>query len=109
MTDPAEQADHLVPLLYPRSLLYFISGVLERGPSKQSAVAPIAGMQHWYLDAASAGRDSDDLRGFLRDDPARTVWSPGDDGPGRRSGARSHTAFDNDGLVLASVADMLAD
>ncbi|MFE6164793.1 hypothetical protein ACFQ7F_38450 [Streptomyces sp. NPDC056486] len=109
MTDPAERADHLVPFLYPRSLLYFISGVLERGPSRQSAVMPVAGMQHWFLDAAAVGPDSDDLRGFLRADSARTVWSPGDGGPGLRSGARSHVAFDHDPDVLASVATMLAD
>ncbi|MGW5867751.1 hypothetical protein ACWFRJ_37055 [Streptomyces sp. NPDC055239] len=109
MTDPAERADQLVPFLYPRSLLYFISGVLERGPSQQSAVMPIAGMQHWFLDAAAVGPDSDDLRGFLRADSARTVWSPGDGGPGLRSGARSHVAFDHDPDVLASVVTMLAD
>ncbi|MFG2503088.1 hypothetical protein ACGFSB_33385 [Streptomyces sp. NPDC048441] len=109
MSDQAEQADHLLSFLYPRSLLYFISGVLERGPENQSAVTPIAGMQHWYLDAAAVGPDSEDLRGFLRADPARTVWSPGDGGPGLRAGARSHTAFDDDPQVLASVADMLAD
>ena len=109
MTDPAERADHLVPFLYPRSLLYFISGVLERGPAKQPAVVPIAGMQRWFLDAASGGPDSADLRDFLSADPARTVWSPGDGGPGLRAGAGSHTAFDDDSLVLASMADMLRD
>ncbi|MEV0523004.1 hypothetical protein AB0I66_06225 [Streptomyces sp. NPDC050439] len=109
MTDRAEQADHLVPFLYPRSLLYFISGVLERGPSRQSAVMPVAGMQHWYLDTAALGPDSDDLRGFLRADSARTVWSPGDGGPGLSAGALSHAAFDDDPQVLASVAAMLAD
>ncbi|MGW7088380.1 hypothetical protein ACWGH2_33435 [Streptomyces sp. NPDC054871] len=104
MTDRAEQADHLVPFLYPRSLLYFISGVLERAPSGQSVVTPIAGMQRWYLDSAAPGPDSDDLRGFLRADSARTVWSPG-----LGAGARSHVAFDDDPQVLASVAAMLAD
>ncbi|MEV0321428.1 hypothetical protein ACIBKX_34400 [Streptomyces sp. NPDC050658] len=108
MTDPAERADHLVPFLYPRSLLYFISGVLERDPAKRPAVVPIAGMQRWFLDTAAVGPDSDDLRGFLRADPARTVWSPGDGGLGLRAGAQSHVAFDNDPQVLASVADMLA-
>jgi hypothetical protein len=109
MTDAAERADHLVPFLYPRSLLYFISGVLERGSDAQSAVVPVAGMQHWFLDAAADGPDSAGLRGFLRAEPARTVWSPGDGGPGLRAGARSHIAFDGDPQVLASVAAMLAD
>ncbi|MFI6087711.1 hypothetical protein [Streptomyces sp. NPDC051218] len=56
-----------------------------------------------------AGPDSEDLRGFLRSDPARTVWSPGDGGPGLNAAARSHIAFDDDPLVLASLATMLAD
>lgn len=110
MTDAAERADHLVPLLYPRSLLYFVSGVLERGPGKQSAIAPIVGMQHWYAaDGAFGEQDSADLRTFLGADPHRTVWSPGDGGPGLSSGARTHAAFDNDPEVLASLARMLAD
>ncbi|MFG2651811.1 hypothetical protein [Streptomyces sp. NPDC048436] len=109
MADTAERADHLVPFLYPRSLLYFISGVLERGSDAHSAVVPVAGMQRWFLDAADQEPDSVGLRGFLRAEPARTVWSPGDDGPGLRAGARSHLAFDGDAQVLASVADMLAD
>ncbi|MFF5009600.1 hypothetical protein ACFY3G_43075 [Streptomyces phaeochromogenes] len=109
MTDPAERADHLVPFLYPRSLLYFVSGVLERDSSRKSAVVPIAGMEHWFRDAAfPGGPDADDLRAFLLADPARTVWSPGDGGPGRRSGARSHSSFDDDPQVLESLADMLA-
>ncbi|GGS25727.1 hypothetical protein GCM10010252_75930 [Streptomyces aureoverticillatus] len=110
MTDAAERADHLVPLLYPRSLLYFVSGVLERGPAKQSAVAPIAGMQHWYAaHGAFGGQDSEDLRAFLTADPHRTVWSPADGGPGLSSGARTHGGFDDDPEVLASLARMLAD
>ncbi|MFD9074226.1 hypothetical protein, partial [Streptomyces lasiicapitis] len=110
MTDAAERADHLVPLLYPRSLLYFISGVLERGPAKQSAVAPIAGMQRWYAaDGAFGGQDSEDLRAFLAADPHRTVWSPVEGEPGLSSSARTHGGFDDDAEVLASLARMLAD
>lgn len=40
MLDETERKDHLVPALYNRSLLYFISGVLEG-----SAGVPIAGLQ----------------------------------------------------------------
>ncbi|MGW5735819.1 MULTISPECIES: hypothetical protein [Streptomyces] len=109
MTDQAERDDHLVPFLYPRSLLYFISAVLERDAEQRSVVTPIAGMQHWFLDAAATGPDSDDLRGFLRGDATRTVWSPVDGGPGLSAGARSHIAFDDDREVLRSLAAMLAD
>ncbi|WP_030573238.1 hypothetical protein [Streptomyces aureocirculatus] len=110
MTDEAERADQLLPPLYPRSLLYFVSGVLERGPAGHSALAPIAGMQRWYTnDGAFGEQDSADLRAFLGADAQRTVWSPVDGEPGLSSGARSHAAFDNDPEVLASLARMLAD
>ncbi|MFE0061651.1 hypothetical protein [Streptomyces sp. NPDC059003] len=117
MTDRAERADHLVPLLYPRSLLYFISGVLERGPQGaqgaggakgQTAVTPIAGMQRWF-QADAGGPDAEQLRAFLRADATRTVWSPVDGGPGLTAGARKHITFDDDPEVLASLARMLAD
>ncbi|MVO85691.1 hypothetical protein GPA10_13225 [Streptomyces sp. p1417] len=111
MTDEAERDDQLLPVLYPRSLLYFISGVLERGPEGRSALAPIAGMQHWYTSKGAFGeRDSADLRAFLGSDARRTVWSPVEGGePGLNSGARSHIAFDHDPATLASLARMLAD
>ncbi|WP_282791549.1 hypothetical protein [Streptomyces sp. CC224B] len=109
LTDEAERADHLVPFLYPRSLLYFVSAVLERGPDGDTAVAPLAGMQRWFLADEPGGPDARDLRAFLRADGTRTVWSPVDGGPGLASGARSHAGFDNDPEVLASLARMLAD
>ncbi|WP_030673042.1 hypothetical protein [Streptomyces sp. NRRL B-1347] len=110
MTDAAERADQLVPFLYPRSLLYFVSGVLERGPEGETAVSPLAGMQRWFTaEGDTDGADVRDLRAFLRADAGRTVWSPVDGGPGLTSGARSHAGFDDDPEVLASLARMLAD
>ncbi|MFE0100782.1 hypothetical protein [Streptomyces sp. NPDC059009] len=110
MTDTAERADHLVPHLYPRSLLYFVSGVLERDPDGRSAVLPLAGMQRAYSDGAGgAGQDIAAVRDFLDADATRTVWSPHDGGPGLSSGAHSHSGFDDDPEVLASVAAMLAE
>ncbi|GGV34800.1 hypothetical protein [Streptomyces spectabilis] len=110
MTDAAERADQLVPFLYPRSLLYFVSGVLERGPEGETAVSPLAGMQRWFTaEDDTGGADARDLRAFLRADATRTVWSPVDGGPGLTSGARSHAGFDDDPEVLASLARMLAD
>ncbi|MGA4843456.1 hypothetical protein [Streptomyces sp. G45] len=108
LTDPAERADHLVPLLYPRSLLYFVSGVLERGPDGQSAVTPLVGLQRWFQDD-KGGPDDRDLRAFLRADATRTVFSPVDGGPGLTSGARSHGTFDDDPEILASLTRMLTD
>ncbi|MEI5100763.1 hypothetical protein RB200_22365 [Streptomyces sp. PmtG] len=110
LTDRAERADHLVPFLYPRSLLYFVSGVLERGPEGDTAVAPLAGLQRWFLaEGDTGGQDARDLRAYLRADATRTVWSPVDGGPGLTSGARTHAGFDDDPEIMVSLARMLAD
>src|ERR1051326_6028432 len=45
MTDASEAKDHLLGIIYPRSLLYFISGVLEG-----EADVPIVGMNRFLVD-----------------------------------------------------------
>ena len=44
MSDPVERDDHLVRAIYPASLLYFVSGVLEDDRDE-----PLAGMQRYYF------------------------------------------------------------
>jgi hypothetical protein len=43
MSDVTERQDRLLPLIYPASLLYFVSGVLE-----DSRDEPLAGMERYY-------------------------------------------------------------
>ena len=112
MTDEAEIANHLVPRVYPRSLLYFVSGVVERGRSGRSGWAPIVGQRRYY---EKTWHDADDdiaaVAAFA--DPAalhhRVVWSPTDDGepPGFRSSARDHGTFDDDREVRASLQEIV--
>jgi pimeloyl-ACP methyl ester carboxylesterase len=45
MSDLVERNDHLVPGIYPASLLYFVSGVLEDVRDE-----PLVGMQRYYSD-----------------------------------------------------------
>jgi len=53
MGDPVERKDAIVPLVYPASLLYFVSGVLEDDRDE-----PIVGMQRYYgVPYADAGFD----------------------------------------------------
>ncbi len=49
MTDAAEQADRLVGAIYPRSLLFLVSGLLERDAKSKSALLPLVGLSR-YLD-----------------------------------------------------------
>ena len=106
MTDEAEQADRLAGAVYPRSLLYFVSGVVERDDAGSSAVTPLIGMSRYrgaaYADVSAlrVGRD------YLTE--KRVVLSPTVPGAaGLQSGATSHTAFDEDPQVLASLAQIL--
>jgi hypothetical protein len=43
MSDVTERQDRILPLIYPASLLYFVSGVLEDGRDE-----PLAGMERYY-------------------------------------------------------------
>jgi hypothetical protein len=104
MTDDAECRDALVPVVYPRSLLYFVSGVLERDAEGKSAAAmPIVGLERYYkTDVPGLPDEVEDVREFVAEQQ-RAVWSPADAGPGLSSGATSHGAFDDDEHVRASL------
>ena len=58
MTDELEQADRLIPVIYPHSLLYFVSGVLEDEADK-----PLLGMER-YLTRRLPGTTRRRRRGF---------------------------------------------
>ncbi|APO72222.1 hypothetical protein IE4872_PD01701 (plasmid) [Rhizobium gallicum] len=101
MTDAFEQKDQLVRGVYPRSLLYFISGVLEEEPDM-----PIAGMQRFWTGKAPY------VDPYLLDSTAwlgeegmrRTVLSVIAEGnPGYLSAAEHHGDFDDDVLTQASL------
>lgn len=111
MSDELEGRDNLVPPLpiYPRSLLYLVSGLLENEADK-----PIVGMQRFYsgqppFDPA-AYPEIEIIRRFIESAPGRTVWSLADAGPGLASQAASHGAFDDeDKVTLKSVCHLIAE
>ncbi|MET7700320.1 hypothetical protein [Streptomyces sp. NPDC005485] len=104
LTDEAEKADHLVPVGYPRSLLYFVSGVLERDPNGMSAAVPLSGMAHWYGSGRSAGgAEAEEVRVVADAEPGAFVWSPD-----ANCGARSHKQFATDPALLDTLQVMIA-
>lgn len=97
MRDSLEQDDALidsVPLAYPSSMLYLISGSLEN-----QVDAPIVGMERFYSESYDGNGADQDLLGrvrtFLSERDDRVVWSKSDNGPGRRSNAIDHGHFDD--------------
>lgn len=103
MDDATERADHLIPGLYPRSLLYLVSGLLERDPSGASAVVPVAGLQRYYLDDRYADMDGvKAVRAYATAVPDRLVWSPS-----AACKASSHSSFDEDVAALQSIGCLL--
>jgi hypothetical protein len=101
MQDKVERANQLVPVLYPHSLLYFVSGILEN-----EADMPIMGMQRFYsgvspFDAAGYP-DIEKVRIFIQK-PECKVWSVELSGPGRMSRCTRHTDFDEEEDTINSL------
>jgi hypothetical protein len=97
MTDANETGNALVPVVYPRSLLYFVSGVVEREADDSGAFdLPILGMERYVKgEKVYAMPEVVRVRQFLAEDPRHTVWAVADGGPGRQSNALGHSAFDD--------------
>lgn len=95
MDDTREKADQLVKGVYPHSLLYFISGVLER-----SADEPILGMQRFLTGSASHYARPETgipaVKAYLEEATHnRIFYSVCATAPGMSSDAISHGAFDD--------------
>ena len=110
MTDAAECKDWLLSFVYPRSLLYFVSSVLETESDGSSSPAkPLVGLNRYYQAAASGEAPAVALvRSFVAGDGTRVVWSPASYGDGLASGAISHSAFDDDHQVRASLSYLIS-
>jgi hypothetical protein len=106
MSDDYETKDMLVPVLYPRSLLYFISGVLEENEND----AYVLGLQrHITGEKPYNNAQLKAIADFFKEKD-RIVYSvtqaPGADG--LRAGSQHHGDFDNDGeLTLDSIMYLL--
>jgi hypothetical protein len=102
MADELERGDALFWKLYPRSLLYFVSGVLE-----DEADEPLVGMQRFF-NAAAPFTPADhpeviQVRDYLSAGKGRSIWSIANDGDGLRSDAKAHVAFDDEEQTIASL------
>jgi pimeloyl-ACP methyl ester carboxylesterase len=109
MTDENESKDTMVPFVYPRSLLYFVSGLLEADDAGDNTYdAPLVGMQRFFSMAETYdGPEFKIVRDFVSSDDSHVVWSIDDRGDGFASGASSHATFDEDPQVLTSIKHLI--
>jgi len=103
MEDELEQSDALIdgfPALYPRSLLYLVSGIFEN-----DADTPILGMHRFLTGAAPFhGGDYKELRGFLSQQDRLVLSRTASTAPdGMRCHAIDHGAFDEDAKTRESL------
>jgi len=94
MTDELEQADRLIPVIYPHSLLYFVSGVLEDEADK-----PLLGMERYLRGTARHYKKTETgiptVKTFLAGGANRLLLSIADAGPGLATNSVKHGGFDD--------------
>jgi hypothetical protein len=106
MEDALECKDHLVPGVYPRSLLYLISGILDG-----EADSPVVGLRrHTAGQAPYDGAPYTQISQFLAAPENRLVLSRtrDDAGPGLQTWSAKHGDFDDDEQTLASLTAIVA-
>jgi len=111
MSDGIESDDVLVPILYTRSLLYFVSGVLEgqvEGDAWKGDIdAPIVGMQRYITDKSVYNPNDfpevEQVREYLQSIQNSDIWSDSSAGNGLNSTSHKHGDFDNDVDTVNSV------
>jgi len=113
MMDKVESDDVLIPILYIRSLLYFVSGLLEGHVDHAGAWiadidAPILGMERYIsnkrvYDSTSFPQIAE-VRTDLQIIANSKVWSvTSNAGNGLSSTSKKHGDFDNDKITLDSI------
>jgi hypothetical protein len=111
MTDVLEERDAIVPVVYPHSLLYFVSGLLEWTTDASALVdEPIVGMERFVTTVPPFDDTAFPALGHVRQlltSAGHAVWSPADGGPGFRSQSKRHGDFDDDPVTLDSLAHLL--
>jgi len=113
MHDALEAKDSIVPIVYPHSLLYFVSGLLEWSDEADALIdEPLVGMERYVTTIppfdALAFADVETVRAFLTAAGTnRAVWSDASLGAGMNSTSHTHGDFDNDPTTLDSVAHIL--
>jgi len=108
LADTDEQGYYEVPVLYPGSLLYIISGLLESEDDESSGDMPVTGMQR-YARTTHPFAEPEVVKvwQFLKSKPDHLVWSGDKRGPGLNCDSKKHGDFDNTPETVASFLHFL--
>lgn len=94
MKDALENADRLIPVIYPHSLLYFVSGVLE-----DEADTPLLGMERYLIGEAPHYQKRETgipaVKAFFGAGENRLLLAIAAGGPGLATNAVKHGGFDD--------------
>jgi hypothetical protein len=103
MTDHDEHDYYEVPVLYPGSLLYIISGLLESEDDK-SGDMPLVGMQRFARQAHPFEEPAvKEVWEFLHLNTDQLVWSGDNRGSGLNCDSKKHGAFYHTPKTVASI------
>ncbi|HXT51186.1 MAG TPA: hypothetical protein VN811_09100 [Thermoanaerobaculia bacterium] len=113
MHDEVESADRLVSIVYTRSLLYFVSGVVEFDGGKRAVDEPLVGMERYLIDptfTAQAFPAVAAVKKFLGG-AGFAIWSKTAAGAAAGSTTLSakHGDFDDDPQTVASLVHILGN
>ena len=110
LSDPLESGYWEVPVIYPRSLLYMVSGAFEKEDDKTTGAydLPILGMQR-YIDTAQV-YNMPAVAGVRQLIDKKTFWSVHDGGDGLRVNSQQHGQFffGPDGKTVSQVMQSIA-
>jgi hypothetical protein len=98
LSDELERGYWEIPAIYPRSLLYLVSGVVEKRDDGKSAFdRPLVGMQRYLNDTNTYNeQEVQAVRTFLERSQDSCVWSIAEgQGAGLESNAVRHGGFDD--------------
>jgi hypothetical protein len=111
LTDELESGYWEVPVLYPNSLLYLVSGMFEYIGDAIATDLPILGMQRYFRDDKVYREEAIvrvRARFGLGTQQTQLVWSTTKGGPGRDADSEKHGEFDDPGhITMDSVIHIL--
>ena len=112
MNDALEGKDAIVPGIYTKSLLYFISGMLEKdtnNPNKSAYDHPIMGMERYYTNTNTYTETAvNNVRNYILNTPNHVVWSISNLGAGLSTASVSHGGFAEERETLASIQQIIS-